>query len=517
MLGLIQRAASKARNPTTSVSWSPDTDLPAGFSSRKSSYTLPISSLASLSFRAIGHFSRGTVVFQRAIGGDPPAYGDSGREKRRVQGLVQIEVEARYNSEGLYDDCKLDPVEGHERAGLSLTSPASGTVARIGAHVSFHITFTLPSHLDSLDTISVEASHFRILLDQSVAAVDIANLELTTTDAPIHLARVQAQSVRIHNANVLDPNKGALKNFEDLVSGELDADRIEIECAHGAISGTYRSEGALVVHTTNANITGEFSGSVLRLGTSVANVAGSFVAKRDLVIETSNGKVEGEFVAASGCVIKGDKCTVSGRFEVGKELQINTNVFPIDAQIRLLPTTFPSDEPPQSPSPSLFSNSTPDAPPPTFEDALRTRTSPSPSGGGGEGEGKITVVAETTEAHVHLSYLEPHPPGVALSSFARSTGGAKVAVRHPTGFAGTFSASTTINHTAHVETPARGADPSSGGGGGGGGRARAVRYDVQKRNVVAGTISGAGGVEGEVGRSRTVVEAQGPAEIVFVL
>ncbi|GAA5890027.1 hypothetical protein JCM5296_004747 [Sporobolomyces johnsonii] len=506
MLGLIQRAASKARNPTTSISWSPDTDLPAGFSSRKSSYTLPISSLSSLSFRAIGYFSRGTVVFQRAIGGDPPAYGDSGTEKRRAQGLVQIEVEARSNSEGLYDDCKLDPVEGHERAGLSLTSPASGTVTRIGAHVSFHITFTLPSHFDTLDTISVEASHFRILLDQSVAAIDIANLELTTTDAPIHLARVQAQAVQIHNANVLDPNKGALKNFEDLVSGELDADRIEIECAHGAISGTYRSEGALVVHTTNANITGEFSGSVLRLGTSVANVAGSFVAKRDLVIETSNGKVQGEFVAASGCVIKGDKCTVSGRFEVGKALQINTNVFPIDAQIRLLPTTFPNSEPPQrSPSPSLFSSSTVDAPPPTFEDALRSNPSD---------EGKITVVAETTEAHVHLVYVEPHPPGVALSSFARSTGGAKVAVRHPLGFAGTFSASTTINHTAHVEAPARGADPSSGGGDAG--RGRAVRYDVRKRNVVEGTISGAG-VGGEGGRSRTVVEAQGPAEIVVVL
>ncbi|GAA5968276.1 hypothetical protein JCM21900_000840, partial [Sporobolomyces salmonicolor] len=430
MLGLIQRAASNVRNPTTSISWSPDTDLPAGFSYRKSSYTLPISSLASLSFRAIGHFSRGTIVFERATGGDPPAYGDNGTEKRRVRGLVQIEVEARSNSEGLYDDCKLDPVEGHERAGLSLTSPPSGTVTRIGAHVSFHITFTLPSYLDSLDSISVEASHFRILLDQSLAAVDIANLELTTTDAPIRLGRVQAQAVQIKNENVLDPNRGALKNFEDLVSGELDADRIQIECAHGAISGIYRSEGALIVRTTNAHITGDFSGSVLRVATSVASVEGSFSAKRDIAIETSNGKVEGKFVAASGCVVTGERCTVSGTFEVGKELQIHTTVFPIDAQIRLLsplPTTAP-DEPHQDLSLS-FSSSTADVPPPTFEDALRT---------GPNHEGKTTVVAETTEAHIHLVYLE-HPPAVVLSSFARSTGGSKVAVRHPSSFAGTFS------------------------------------------------------------------------------
>ncbi|GAA5975523.1 hypothetical protein JCM21900_006895, partial [Sporobolomyces salmonicolor] len=69
-------------------------------------------------------------------------------------------------------------------------------------------------------------------------------------------------------------------------------------------------------------------------------------------------------------------------------------------------------------------------------------------------------------------------------------------------------ASTTINHTAHVEAPAhdRVGDGARAPG-------SAVQYDVQKRTQVAGTVLGAGGA---VGRSRTVVEAHGPAEIVVL-
>lgn len=127
MLGLLSRATANLKNRNHPAAWSPDDPAPAGFAAHKHALSLPISSLATLSFRATGIYSQGTVAFERADGAanaaDPPSYGQAVHEsgKPREEGTVQVHVEARTNSEGLHAESRIEPVEGHERCGLSLT------------------------------------------------------------------------------------------------------------------------------------------------------------------------------------------------------------------------------------------------------------------------------------------------------------------------------------------------------------------------------------------------------------
>lgn len=202
-------------------------------------------------------------------------------------------------------------------------TPGAASVARLGASVSFHITITFPADFASLDTLNVEAARFRVVLAPSFAALEIANLEVTTSDAPIILSSVRCGRAKLHNENNLDPNKGALKNFEDLISGSIvQAERIDLMCENGPISGSFRASGAIVAHTTNFAIKGDFDASSLRLSTTNAEMSGSFRAKRDIVMTNAHGKVEGEFHAPLGCQIKGQYVAIRGSFEVGSELKV---------------------------------------------------------------------------------------------------------------------------------------------------------------------------------------------------
>lgn len=144
--------------------------------------------------------------------------------------------------------------------------------------------------------------------------------------------------------------------------------------------------------------------------------------------------------------------------------------------------------------------------------------------------GAVTVVAETTDAAIDLSYDDDVPRDVTLKSTAKTSGGSKVTVTHPHSWQGSFSvrspllsptlsvsheltrtgtnqASTVVTHTATLTSlsPHSG-DPALG--------TRHVSLDTDSRSRVAGTVrwdrSG-----GEVKISRSVIETDGPAELVL--
>ncbi|GAA5939278.1 hypothetical protein JCM3775_007176 [Rhodotorula graminis] len=510
MLGIIQRASANFKNTATPAGWSPQDDVPSGFSAHQSRLAVPLSTLGSFAFRSTGSYSRGTLVFERATDGHsaasagfggPPGYDAHADDKPRKEGMVDVAVEVRTNSDGMRGDCRLETIEGHERAGLSLTTPSSTSVTRIGASLSYHITVTLPSTFTSLDTLSVETTGFRVILAPSLSSIDITSLAILTTDAPIVLSSTRCGTASLKNQNLLDPNKHALKNFDDLVQGSLSAQgRIDIQCENGPISGAYTTPGALVVATTNFSVKGEFKGATVRISTQNAEVSGRFDARRDIVVVTQHGKVEGVFRAPAGCEVKGQYVGVKGEFDVGSHLRLLTSVFRIDATIRLLSpalsTTSPAGAAPVTRTLSNATSSTAADLPPTFEDALAS------SSASGAALGVVTVQAETTDAGVELVFPEAVPSDCALRATARSSGGSRVAVTHARGWEGRFSASTTITHTASLSSLANASSP--------------IHYDTQKRSEVAGFVgSGAGAGAGD-GRNRTHVESDGPVEIVLL-
>lgn len=136
MLGLLQRATSNLKNPVTATAWAPSDELAAGFHRFSQVHSLLLSSLATFAFAATGYYAKGTILFLRRGQGDgtestqyPPAYDDDNL-KPRVEGEVHVAVEARTNSEGLYADSRLEPVQGHERCGISLTVRSRRSCAR---------------------------------------------------------------------------------------------------------------------------------------------------------------------------------------------------------------------------------------------------------------------------------------------------------------------------------------------------------------------------------------------------
>ncbi|GAA6044335.1 hypothetical protein JCM8097_002329 [Rhodosporidiobolus ruineniae] len=498
MLGLLSRAKGNLQNPHTATSWTPADPVPSNFTAHHRRFSLPISSLGALVFRAEGYYSKGTIQFERAGGYEPPEYdAGEGGGKDRTTGVAEVVVEARTNSAGLYSEAKLEPIEAHERCGLSLSTPSSSSVSRLGASLSFHITVTLPATLTSLDTLSVDCSSFRILVDPSLSAVLISNLTLSTTDAPIVLGSVSAENVQLRNTNAaINSTKVALTNFDDLVSGSIvRARRIEIDCADGPVTGSYTASGALVVLNRNAPISGTYDGSSVRIVTANGEITGRFSAKKDIALTNTFAKIDVEVEAPLGCQVSGQNSPVSGKFRVGKELKISTTHFRIDASVRLLPppsSSLPSSAPPPL---SRTSTSTTDVPP-TFEEAVGSSSSFSPSN-------VVQVAVETAGAAIQLDYLE-QPEGVVLESRAKSSGGGGVSVTHPSGWEGSFSATASLAHSASFVSPA-----SLGGLGG---RQRKVSFDIQKRSEVAGSIAYEGEVEGRR-MSRSVVETEGSAEI----
>ncbi|GAA5828635.1 hypothetical protein JCM11251_000881 [Rhodosporidiobolus azoricus] len=505
MLGLLQRTKANLQNTSTPISWSPSDPVPSGFSSTQQSFSLPISSLSAFTFRAAGHYARGTLVIERAGGQAPPEYvreaeaGERDRKERET-GIVEITSEVRANSEGLLKDCKLEASEAHERCGLTLNTPASTSVSRIGASLSYHITVTMPDSLSALDSLVVEASGFRLNLAASLSSTLLSNLNLTTTDAPISLGPgIRAQAVSIRNRNEIDSNKVQLSNFDPLVSGSiLSAERIELDCADGPIEGSYSATGAVIAHTTNSHMRADFTGSSIRVSTGNGELVGKFKAKKDVILSNNYGKIDVEVEAPKGCQITGQNSQISGKFKVGKQLRLSTTHFRIDASVHLLPppsSSLPVHRP-SSPAPSTRTTSTSlsDGALPTFEEA----TGASPSSSTGE---VVQVTAETSGAAIQLDYVE-QPEGVVVHSFARSNGGGRVEVVHPKTFEGTFSASTSLTHTAHLTLPSSFASAT---------QKRLVRYTTEKRSEVAGTVEWEG--SGGTGRSRSVIEAEGAAEI----
>ncbi|POY72754.1 hypothetical protein BMF94_4161 [Rhodotorula taiwanensis] len=503
MLGLLQRATSNLKNAVSGSQWEPSDDLPSGFHRFKQQHSLPLSSFGTFAFAATGYYSKGTILLRRQ--GDaaaknganghhhPPAYGDDDvDQKQRAAGDVHVQVEARSNSEGLYADSRLEPVEGHERCGISLTTPASSSVGRIGAALSYHITVTFPADFQTLDTISIDATSFRVLLAPSLAAIKFENIDISTTDAAIVFDDLQVKSLKLRNQNRLDPNKTSLKNFDDLVTGSVkQADRIEISCENGPISGSYRSSGPIIISNTNFPIKGDFIGNALRLSTTNAEISGNFEAKRDIVAQNLHGKITGTFKAPVDCVIKSTYSPIQGTFIIGQDLRLSTTVFRIDAVIRIIPSaSTPANSSGAAPVTRVESSATDDLP--TFADAMASSTT----------LGAVNVIAETSDAGAELVY-EDVPPEVVLRSLVKSSGGSVLRVKHDESFEGSFTATCPITHSASVTVPD---SPNSRG-------TRSLRYDIEKRNHIGGAV----GYEGASadGRSRTIIESGGGAEFYF--
>jgi hypothetical protein len=145
----------------------------------------------------------------------------------------------------------------------------------------------------------------------------------------------------------------------------------------------------------------------------------------------------------------------------------------------------------------------------------------------------VNVRLETTGAAIQLVYSE-QPKDLAVNSFAKSTGGGRVEVVHPDTFEGAFSVrfhlpsppfspfltcppiplprfrqprldlqiNTNLTHTSTFSHPS--SFPTAT-------RQRSVKYDVEKRSEVRGTVEWEGSQGGV--RSRSVVEAEGAVEI----
>lgn len=100
------------------------------------------------------------------------------------------------------------------------------------------------------------------------------------------------------------------------------ADRIEISCENGPISGSYRSSGPIIISNTNFPIKGDFIGNALRLSTTNAEISGNFEAKRDIVAQNLHGKITGTFKAPVDCVIKSTYSPIQGTFIIGQDLRV---------------------------------------------------------------------------------------------------------------------------------------------------------------------------------------------------
>lgn len=105
--------------PATRVSpshWDPSTPLPHGSTAIRSTFRHPISSLSPITFTSSGSWSHGTVLFAVRESAAPPSYDlavsattadDSkarGPQLGEGVGYLEVEVEARWNDEGLWNE-----------------------------------------------------------------------------------------------------------------------------------------------------------------------------------------------------------------------------------------------------------------------------------------------------------------------------------------------------------------------------------------------------------------------------
>lgn len=196
------------------------------------------------------------------------------------------------------------------------------------------------------------------------------------------------------------------------------------------VQGSFEAGTLLEVKTSNALLDGSFRGYRVEVGTTNAVLSGDFTATQDLIAHNQNGKIEGTF---NGALVALDtsNAAISAKIHVAHSLNLFTTYYRIDAEITLSRTST-AVEPVVNDSQSFTSIPTTlaSAEPPSFDDVLEARRR----------SGLVDVVIETCDASVAVEFVD-QPKDVALKSFVKGSGGAKVSVTHRGAFLGTFSVS----------------------------------------------------------------------------
>ncbi|KAK4049680.1 hypothetical protein OIV83_003955 [Microbotryomycetes sp. JL201] len=466
---LFAKTVTSGTNPTQ---WTPAvTSLPVGFSEFKHEYKLApngrgIGSVTNIRFECTkGSWCVGTLVVKRhateaeldrASVGErgPPKYSDEdegmllahghdqGRtHSNKLQGYATVVVVQRFNKRELAEASRVSCDGDELNQVVSIQTPDSAPMA---ASISYHVTILLPPTTNRINGFQVDADRFRIQFDPSLQqTLSIAELGIRTADAPVQLDLTGCGTVDIRNENRLNPTRTSLKHHDDLVSGSLSAESINLTCTNGSINGTFQTTvESMSVSTTNFNISGTFkSAKDLTLSTMNAALSGTFTAHGPggITVELQQTKVDGaKFEAPFGSVrIVNKLASIAAHFTVAKSLLIKTTGFPIDADVRLSPvrTLSRSSSRHRRPSsvmgapPPSFTSSSTTTDLPTFEDAMQADLDSSRNGSAQQ----VKVHVQTTEAHLNLTYLN-HPVTVSLSSSASTTGGSRVCVEHPAPF-----------------------------------------------------------------------------------
>ncbi|SCV67260.1 BQ2448_5906 [Microbotryum intermedium] len=505
------------RNPDSRAPfWSPvDSALPEGFQISRSTFMVSVSPFSTLSFTSSGRHAKGTLqhthegslaTVETVMSAQLPDYDEcddhtptvtpsDSKEARQVK----VIVEARHNNNELLQLCKIGTVQKDLEGGLYIETPEESAKGRlVGAWISFHVTFELPVAVKALDTLRVSSNQFRIIFDPSLAKLAVANLELSTSDGPIHLDLVRVGRAKIVNLNRLDPRKSSLTNHSDLVSGRIIAsDDLVLDCKNGPLSGSYTTtypNAPLAIKTTNFNIrdvTVRSAGAIYVANTN-ASVTGNLLSKELLTIETQHGKVgdaKSTFRGERGVRITAQAARIMGRFEVAKELTIRSSSMPIDANVTILTRGAISAQA------SALASATVDRDrpglvaandagrnpfePPSFETAVRNGAGQSTS----RGIEALAVTCGTKDSHIILDYAN-HPREIQLSSEVKTSGGGLVRVSHPKEFVGNFSVATggALQQASLDVKPDADSDSE-------GATKKAVAYKVKKRAELVGTIS----------------------------
>lgn len=319
--------------------------------------------------------------------------------------------------------------------------PSSTNISRIGANLSFHVTFVFPHTVKSLYSLSVDVKRFRIITDTLIGSIYFENLVLSTTDAPMEIKNLRGTNITLRNLNILDPtvNK-TLEHTGDSIRAEavFAKNNLIVHARDGAIAGSFNSSELLTVGTTNSTIIGVFKSAMMKISTTNAAITGDFFASDQLTITNENGKVTGNFEGRiRGVTITTKNNSIEGNFTIGNELRAITTYNKIDARIRIIglpiPETFSEQD-----NDKLIAERDRDLP--TFESLAIS----------GQVEGSLSqvvrrisqtkVYVETDQAAATVVY-EKHPGEIRLTSIVKASGGGQAAVSHGRQYTGSFTVS----------------------------------------------------------------------------
>ncbi|KAK4056151.1 hypothetical protein OIO90_002882 [Microbotryomycetes sp. JL221] len=455
-------SSSSSSHPTQ---WSPGSSLPSGFSELKNEYQLAsqgrgIGKVTNVRFESVkGTWCVGTLIVTRASATSttdlqptqslPPEYSrdyDQGMIKHdngdaKTQGYAKLIVVQRFNKRELADGTKVSCVGDEFNSVVRIDTSDSAPLA---ASISYHVTLVLPATTTALNGFHVEADRFKVIFDPSLnQSLAIAELSIKTGDAAVSVELTGCGTVNIRNENRLNPTRTSLKHHDDLVSGSLSAESIELTCSNGPVSGDFQTTvGKLSVVTTNSNIAGTYKAAGdLVVSTTNAALHGTFVShgKSGISIDLLHSKVDNaNFQAPFGAIRLTNKLApVAGKFTVAKQLVIKTTAFPVDAEIELSAVRMRSSSSgnglSRSSSRHRRASSVAGVPPPSFTSDSSTTELPTFDDVMHEDSStcqRVRVHIETTDGHVNVKYLN-HPKRIQLNSSASTSGGAKVFVQHP--------------------------------------------------------------------------------------